>query len=229
MGQDSKKTDLPLPPPLARAWVRTLLGLGVATIVALAPYLGAASIPGFSALVELVPRTERGTAHALAAAILGVVATVVQWSGSDRISSAELRRSFQRSLMTFSVGLGGLLVASTLVVVPVFVPSTGYTERYIVGFTRPDREPCPIAEVPSEAECISQRLTLSPARVSGHWGDREVRVARLALLLPYLLSIGSFGWMVGLLILKQGYSLRSTGIQRVPSHRGSAHSGLREP
>jgi hypothetical protein len=52
-----------------------------------------------------------------------------------------------------------------------------------------------------DAECIA-RLTLSDARVAAFWGDREVRLARLALLASYLGATGVFGALVGLVFLR---------------------------
>jgi hypothetical protein len=88
--------------------------------------------------------------------------------------------------------------------VSVDVTGPGTVETYVVGFgDRPDRSPCRREANISDAECIRDSLTLDPARVTGFWGDRAVRGARVALLVPYLVTTAAFGLMVGLLILRQ--------------------------
>lgn len=70
---------------------------------------------------------------------------------------------------------------------------------FVVGFTKPNKELC--MEV-SDAECI-ELLTFNPAAIESYWGDGRIRLARLSLIFSYLLFTGSFGALVGLVVLRE--------------------------
>ena len=191
--------SLPPPPPLAQRFVRYLLGFGVSVAVGLAPYLGKLDIPLFTPLLSIIPETLHNPLLPLSAALMGVLAVVVQWYGDERHSKKWLEHTFRRCLQTLGVSFLALLVVHTTAVVP--VPILGGKEHvaFMVGFVRPERPPCPAGV--SDARCI-MLLTLDPSRVESFWGDGQVRIARLALMLSYLAFTGGFGALVGLLLLK---------------------------
>ncbi len=200
----------PIGPPIgapttrARRWVRYLLGFGVGVGVGLAPYLGRVNVPGFSALLTMLPDSLRDTALPLSAAVMGLVAVCVQWYGEERLSRAWLRRAFAIAAAAFVAALVAFAVVQSYVVVPVHVGAENFTASFLVGFDTPDRPPCPRAgaDAVGDAECI-KRLTLDDARVAAFWGDRSVRVARLALLGSYLAATGAFAALVGLVLLRE--------------------------
>jgi hypothetical protein len=187
------------PTPLARRFVRYVVGFGVSVAVGLAPYLGRLRVPGFDALLNLIPDTLQSVALPLSAAVMGTLAVCVQWFGEEHLTRTWLRRAFVRTLATFISAFIVLMVVQSFVVTSVRVPAEGRTASFLVGFQRPYREPCPIGV--SDAECI-KRLTLDDARIAAFWGDGAIRAARLALLVPYLVTTGAFGTLVGLLLMR---------------------------
>lgn len=191
----------PTPPtPLSRRWVRYVVGYGVGVGVGLAPYLGKVRVPGFVALLTLIPDSHHAVALPISAFLMGAVAVWIQWHAGERPSKARLRRQFRTWFAATMVGIGAFFAVQQFVVVPVEVPADGTTTSFLVGFNRPVRPPC-TAEV-SDARCI-QFLTLNPAQVSGFWGDRQVRLAGLLLIATYLLATGSLGAIIGLVILRE--------------------------
>lgn len=184
--------------PLARRLVRYILGFGVGIGVGLAPYLGLIDIPPFKSLLSLIPGSIQDTVIPLSAALMGTVAAVVQWHGGERLTRKRLRKLFGRTLAAAALGFVLLTVIHSLVVVPLPM-GDGATSRFVVGFTRPTRHPC-TAEV-SDAQCI-KFVTTDPAEIASFWGDRQVRLATLSLIFSYLFFTGSFGTLVGLIVLR---------------------------
>ncbi len=189
------------PTPTARKLVRYLLGFGVGVAVGLAPFLGVLRIPLFAPLLDLIPRQVQSTLIPLSAALMGMVAVVVQWYGGVRVNHQWLHRKFIRGLVFSGVMLVVLIVVHTQVVVAVPILGGEYSVTFLVGFSRPVRPPC--TEDVSDAECI-KLISLDPSLVESFWGDRQVRLARLALMMSYLLFTSSFGALIGLIILREG-------------------------
>lgn len=191
----------PRPPtPLSRRLVRYIVGFGVGVGVGLAPYLGLINVPGFKALLSLIPDTIQDTVIPLSAALMGTIAVVVQWYGGERLTRRRLAGWFARTLATAVASFILLTVIHSLVVCKVPL-GNGESASFLVGFTRPtNKEPC-TAEV-SDAECI-KLVTFDPAAIESHWGDGRIRVARLSLIFSYLLFTGSFGALVGLIVLRE--------------------------
>ena len=69
---------------LSKKFVRYIIGFGVGVAVGLAPYLGILNVPFFKPLLSLIPEAVRGTAIPLSAALMGIVAVVIQSYGSER-------------------------------------------------------------------------------------------------------------------------------------------------
>lgn len=191
---------LPRPPPLARKLLLSVLGLGVSFVIGLAPYLGRVKVPGFTPLLTLIPQSIQDTAIPVSAAVKGVLAVWIQWAGFDHLTQAWLRKWFKRTLLLFLIGATAITILHIFVVVRVQFLGGKDSESFIVGFSRPVRPPC--TEDISDAECIKY-LTFDPSKIESFWGDRQVRVAKLLLVLTYVMLTSGFGLLVGLLILKQ--------------------------
>ena len=192
---------IPKPPtPMAAKLVRYILGFSVSVAVGLAPYLGRLNVPLFSPMLDLLHPSIQDRAIPLSAALMGLVAVVVQWQAAESVSKSKLTRWFWRTVLVSVVSLVLLLIVNTLVIVRVPFLGGGETASFIVGFSRPNRPPCP-AEL-SDAECI-KHLSFNPTLIESFWGDRQVRLARLSLILVYLVFMSSFGALVGLLLLKR--------------------------
>lgn len=191
----------PAPPtPLSRRFVRYLVGFGVGVALGLAPFLGTLGVPGFVPLVELLPDTLHNRVAALAPIVMGVLAVVVQFGSGARASERRLRRRFAITLAVLGGGFLLLVVLQALLVQEVDILGGERTVRYAVGGERPDTCDCPPRL--SARECIAQ-LSLDPARVETCWGTGATRMRELALTLAYLLVIGGFGGLVGLLLLQE--------------------------
>jgi len=203
-----------LPTSLARRLVRYVLGFGVGVSVGLAPYLGLFRVPFFVPLLNLIPESIQNTAIPLSAALMGTVAVVVQWFARDRMSRVLLRKSFKRTLFIIGMSFIVLLILHTMVVVSVPILGGQDSVSFIVGFTRPQKPPCP-AEV-SDSDCI-KRITLDPSAIESFWGDRAVRLATLSLILAYLAFTGSFGSLIGLVLLKENSTHKKSPLASIGS------------
>lgn len=186
------------PTPLSRKLVRYVVGFGVGIGVGLAPYLGLIDVPPFKSLLTMIPGSIQDAAIPLSAALMGAVAVVVQWYGGERVSRAWLRTMFARTLVAAALSFILLTVVYNRVVVT--IPMGDGAVSFVVGFVRPDKPPCP-KEV-SDAQCIKM-VTLDPAEIAAFWGDRQIRLAKLSLTFSYLLFTGSFGALVGLVVLRE--------------------------
>jgi hypothetical protein len=198
-GRDTRVQVPRLPTPLARQFVRYMVGFGVAVAIGLAPFLGELDLPLFTPLLHLIPRSVRDTLVPLSAALMGLVAVVVQWLGQERLSRARQRKMFARTLAVVVFSFVLLFALNNFIVVRVPIPALGSTETFIVGFTRPDTPEC---QGFSDAECI-KRLSMNEELIATYWGDRRIALASLCLKLAYLLFTGSFGALVGLLVLRE--------------------------
>lgn len=197
MAHEEAPGKLPPPPPTAGLFVRYVLGLGVSVGVGLAPYLGRINVPLFEPLLTIVPLSEQGFLIPLSTALMGLVAVGVQWYGGER--PEWLRKWFGATLVIALLALGFLVYVHNNVVVSVQYLGTKSTS-FLVGFSRPNKPPCP--EGISDAECIRDYLTFNPAKIESFWGDKEVRNARLTLTLSYLVCMGSFSTLVGFIVIR---------------------------
>lgn len=184
---------------LTRRLVRAILGFGVGVAVGLAPYLGTVGVPGFQPLLNLYPLSIRNVAIPLAAALMGIVAVVVDWYGAERLTPTRLRRMFWRTLTIVGAGFVLLIVVHTAFVVAVPIEGGSDSVSFVIGWTR--QATCNCGQELSDAQCI-QRITFNLAAVDACWGDRGVRFAKLVLILSYLLFTGAFGVLVGITIVR---------------------------
>lgn len=176
-----------------------MIGFGVSVAVGLAPYLGRLEIPLFTPLLKLIPEAIQNLIIPVSAALMGIVAVVTQFYAGERLSRVRLRKLFLRTIIFACVTCLLLIVVHTLVVVKVPILGGKESATFLVGFVRPNEPPC-TAEV-SDAECIKY-LTLDESAIASFWGDKQVRIAKLSLIVPYLLFLSSFGILVALLLLR---------------------------
>jgi hypothetical protein len=187
------------PTRLSRTWVRYLLGFTVGVGVGLAPYLGILKVPLFAPLLGLIPDSLQDTLIPLSASLMGVIAVVVQWYGGERLSRRWLSKTFVKTLFVTGAAFLLLTVLQTTVVVRVPILGGDDAVSFLVGFVRPVKPPC--TEEISDAECI-KHISLSTSAVESFWGDGQIRLARISLMLSYMLFTGSFGALIGLIILR---------------------------
>lgn len=185
-------------PSLTARWVKLVLGFGVSVAVGLAPYLGRVRVPLFTPLLSLIPESIQDVAIPLAAAVMGVVAVLIQWHGTHRPTHVWLGRWFRRVVGICLGALVALTVLEFLAVVRVPVPAVGRTVSFAVGPLLPNSPPCGGL---SRADCITHKLTLDENAITTYFGETQVGLTKLALVLVYTLFMSMFGALVGLLLL----------------------------
>lgn len=197
----------PSPPTaLGRKYVRYVVGFGVGVAVGMAPFLGLLDIPLFAPLLSLFPASVRTPAIPLSAFLMGLVAVGIQFASGEDVSRRWLRWFFLVTFLALIVGIVVLLNLYTdnILTVPNVRVSEGRTidMRLVVGGPRPDsRLPgCPCTPEESDVSCVTG---ISFERVKICWGDRQVKRAERALTLAYLFLTGSFGALIGLLLLQE--------------------------
>jgi hypothetical protein len=196
MPEQSPDAPKPYLPKLASAWVRYLLGFSVSVGVGLAPYLGLIGVPLFTPLLSLIPLSLRSTAIPISIASMGIIAVLVQWRKRDPAKRLEFPLALSLALVT----LVAFISIQILAVAHVEVPAADQTVSFVVGFHAPQQPPC---EGLSRDGCIAQKLGFDEAVIDGYFGDTQTRLTKLVLVLSYIGFMSAFGWMVGLLLLRE--------------------------
>ena len=189
-------------PPAAQQYLRYMLAFGVSLAVGLAPLLGKLNVPGFSALLSLYPVNLADTIIPFAALFMALPAIAVQFYAGDRINRNKLQRWFALTL-----GLVGVLLFVVLALYLFFVvqvPFEGGKGRatYAIGFNQSADSIC-LERKKSLPTCIAEELTFNPARVEAVYPENEIRLVKLLLSSGYLALMGSFGLLIGLLVLRE--------------------------
>jgi|SRR5215469_13266514 len=183
-------------PRLASDWVRYLLGFTVSVGVGLAPYLGLVGVPLFTPLLSLIPASLQTIAIPISIASMGIIAVVVQWRKREPGKPLEFRMALTCALTTLLL----FLALEMLAVAHIEVPAVGQSVSFAVGFGAPSKPPC---EGLSREACIAERLGLDETTIDSYFGDFTTNLTKLALVLSYIGFMSSFGWMVGLLLLRE--------------------------
>jgi ABC-type antimicrobial peptide transport system permease subunit len=191
---------IPAAPPLATKWAKYVVGFGVSVAVGLAPYLGRLNVPLFTPLLNLIPPSVQDTAIPLSAALMGIVAVLIEWYGMSTLTLDTVQKWFSRTVLWIIAGFILLTIIQTRVVARVSMSGGKETASFLVGLHDPLTPPC---ERLGKAECI-KLITTDPAKIESHWGDDNIANAKLALLFSYLAFTSGFGFLVGLLVLRQG-------------------------
>lgn len=206
----------PAPPtPLARRYVRYVLGFGVGVAVGMAPFLGLLDVPLFAPLLSMFPDSLRMTAVPLSSFVMGLVAVGVQFAAGERVPRRRIRRWFA---VTFVAILAGVVAVAVLYTELVrVVPGVGAVEGegtlyvpVVTGLSRPipPLPGCGCEPRQDDVECIRE---IGFANIDKCWG-RQVRRSELVLTLSYLFLTGAFGALIGLLLLQE--RARETGRRR---------------
>lgn len=199
--------DAPAPPtPLARRYVRYVLGFGVGVAVGLAPFLGTVDIPLFAPLRLLVPEKMRVPAVPLSAFLMGLVAVGVQFAAGERIARRRLRRWFVATFAAILVGVLGMALLHVEVVRTVSVKKRqGKDMRNVAVVVAPSRvDPPPrTCSCDPDLDDVSCLEWMGIDNVEPCWGQRPVAYSRFALTFAYLFLTGSFGALIGLLLLQE--------------------------
>ena len=148
----------------------------------------------------LIPGSIQNVAIPLSAALMGIVAILIQWYGYHEVAEEWSHKTFRRVLILTVLALFVLIIVHPFIVATVKIGPEGKDYSFIVGFTRPAIDPC--SATMSAEDCIS-KIGTDTSAIKSHWGDQQIALATLSLLIPYLVFMSSFGMMVGLLLLEE--------------------------
>lgn len=182
----------PPPTPLARRFVRYGVGFGVAVGVGLAPLLGKFRdllLPLSLQETPLIP---------VSAFLMGAIAMGVQFYAGERLGRALIRRRFWWTALVLVASLLLLFLFSDLWVVRLSSADGQLLPPLLVG---PSRVAGCCPGVSSNKACLAG-ISPDPEAIEACWG-RSLRVSGLALSLSYLTVMGSFGALIGLLLLQE--------------------------
>jgi hypothetical protein len=185
-------------PRLASDWVRYLLGFTVSISVGLAPYLGLVGVPLFTPLLSLIPHSLQSIAIPISIASMGIIAVLVQWRKRDPAKPVEFRFAVTSALVTLFL----FLAIEMLAVAHIEVPAVDQRVSFAVGLHSPGHPPC---EGLSREACIADKLGFDETHINSYFGDTQTSLTKFALVVSYIGFMSSFGWMVGLLLLRERY------------------------
>jgi hypothetical protein len=197
------------PTPLARQFVRLVVGFTVGVGVGLAPFLGTVDVPLFQQLADVFPNQGRDRLFALGAFLMGVVAVAIQFYAGERVSGRRVRRLFSRTLVAILVALAILTVLVVMWVER--VDTAGGVASFVLAGEREAH--CPCAPEEPKSACLG-RLGADPAQIARCWSEETAKWVHLALLASYLLLTGGFGALIGLLLLQRAAKQQAAGRAR---------------
>ncbi|MGH9363492.1 MAG: hypothetical protein ACRD2T_16400 [Thermoanaerobaculia bacterium] len=190
------------PTPLARRFVRVLVGFGVGVAVGCLPYLGyGPKIPGFRALVSLLPLQLQDDLLPFSGATMGLAAIVLQLYAEHKIPRATLRRHFRKALIAFGIGL-----VAYLGLYSEFIVRMRRGDHYVsvmIGTERLDASRgCECPPRVNDRLCIRE-LSFAEEAIESCWGSRPLRRIGLLFRLAYLLVTGAFAALAALVVYQE--------------------------
>jgi hypothetical protein len=191
--------------PLPRRFARYVLSFGVSVGVGLAPFLGKVKVPGFDALLEVLPQQLQTTIIPLSAFLMGLVAVAIQFYLNERIGAGNLRRYFQAGFIAMVLSFFMFVVLYRLFVVRVTFDKGRSSTAVVVTPSRLEGCGClnPLTKKPlSDYDCV-RTLSFDPGAHASCWGGTALKARELSLMIPYLFLTSGFGGLIGLLILKE--------------------------
>ncbi|HEX6903916.1 MAG TPA: hypothetical protein VF789_29665 [Thermoanaerobaculia bacterium] len=188
-------------PPLThlpQRFVRHILSFFVALAIGLAPFLGTRNVPGFKALISVMPFQDRSELITLSAFLMGLIVVAIQFYSEERISRPLLRKLFGISFVTLVTGF-----------VLFYFLRGEFTETVdrgnkritvLVGSAPISSCKCPNPQ--NTVGCI-QHLSLTPDAIASCWERREIKRRGQILGLSYLILTGGVGVLIGFLMLQE--------------------------
>jgi hypothetical protein len=195
--EQARVAQIAVPNGTPTVFVRAVLGFGVGVVVALAPFLGKAKVPGFTALLTLFPPAMQSWLIPLSGMLMGIVCVIVTFYVNASPSKKRIELTFFRSIVVTTASFLILLGLYTSFVVAVRLLPENTTVAVVVGPSK--CEPC---RAFSDVECIKQ-LSLDEAAIDACYDCPSRRGIIFGLSCSYLTLLASFGALVGLLIMQQ--------------------------
>jgi TIR domain len=203
---------------LAGRYVRFVTGFSVGVGIGLAFYLGKINVPGFAALLEAIPFQLRDALVPLSTFLVGLIAVFVQFYAGEAMKEGRIRSLFAAGMATVVTGFILFTLLDAL-----FVTRQKFGEQTVGVVTAATRLPgceCGPQSKVNDKACI-QQLSLAEDALASCWGGRSLQLRELSLSLTYLLLIGGFAWLVGLLLLRDEARRWRPGLAA-----GAARAGL---
>ncbi len=202
---------------LAGRYVRFVTGFSVGVGIGLAFYLGKIHVPGFAALLEVIPFQLRDALIPLSTFLVGLIAVFVQFYAGEAMKAGRIRSLFAAGMATVVTGFILFTLLGAL-----FVTRQRFGAQTVGVVTAATRLPgceCGPESKVNDKACI-QQLSLAEDALASCWGGRSLQLRELSLSLTYLLLIGGFAWLVGLLLLRDEARRRRPRLAA-----GAAHAG----
>lgn len=197
----SNTESLPTLPGEGGKYLRYVVAFVVTLGAGLAPVFGLLRIPGFSALLDVMPRDLQKLIP-FASLLMTVTAIRVRFFSRDRPNVAQLRRAFNIQSSVFIALIFALYVAYEWSVIRIEIPGGGTSAAYVVGDTLLPSCPCAKRSLDIR-ECIGTAITTNPNEVSRCYPLREIRMRTMILSLLYLLLMFILGALIGLLVRRE--------------------------
>jgi len=215
---EPQRDSVPVGTKEGRLFVRLALSLGVGVAVGLAPFLGKLSVPGFVPLLAIFPGQLQIFLIPVSAFMMGSVAVIVQYHAGPTRSRRSFEYVFKRASRFLVLSFILLVVSYFFLVVQVPIPGAP-SEAVVIGFVKLN-SCCQGAT--SNLECVEE-LSLFPGAIESCWGSQQVGLSKAYLSLLYLIATGSFGAIIGLIVLKTSKSVAPGR----PPRKGGAQSTAR--
>jgi len=98
------------------------------------------------------------------------------------------------------ISLAIFTVVEVVAVLRIDIPAVDSTVSFAIGLGGCSKPPCLGL---SRSECVTTKLTLNEIKISSYFGDLQVNLTKLALVVTYVVFMTTFGAVVGLTMLRQ--------------------------
>jgi hypothetical protein len=189
-----------------------ILRFGVGFTIGLAPFLGNADVPGFTAVIRMYPESLQNWLIPLSGLVMGTIGVVVEFASGRKPGQRKLTAWFTRTIVLFAVSLILLIALYQFLVVRVdktVIREGGVQPVQVSVITGtltvpPQWEGSPCACRPGQpARACLTDISLNPDHVATCFGAERIAFATIALSLIYLVVTGAFAAAVGLLMLAE--------------------------
>ncbi|HEY6320196.1 MAG TPA: hypothetical protein VJA16_01420 [Thermoanaerobaculia bacterium] len=187
-------------PTLLKPFVRYVRSFGVTAAIGMAPFLGKVKVPGFTALLEVVPFQLRDVLIPLSAFLMGLIAVALEFYAGEEIAPGRVRSLFGGGLAALVLGLVLFTALSSS-----FVERQQFGSQNVGVLVTDARLPAPGCACPPEINdkaCI-KRLSLKEEALDSCWGGPAFQRRKLSLQLTYLFLTGGFASLIALLLIQQ--------------------------